>query len=170
MTRIDFYVLSDQTKDASMRFACLLGLKGFQAAQPVHIHVENQQEAQALDELMWDYPKHRFLPHEVLSENGTGIASQTALEQITETSNESLSHGTNIPQIPIQIGIGNPTYTAGLLINLGHQVPAFFGRFDRLAEVVVGETKEQGRERYKHYRDRGYQIHHHDLNNWERTP
>ena len=54
-----------------------------------------------------------------------------------------------------------------LLINLAKEVPSFLGRFDRVAEIIVGETKDQGREHYKFYRDRGYPLHHHDLKDWE---
>ena len=34
-------------------------------------------------------------------------------------------------------------------------------------EHVLGNEREDGRERYKYYRDRGYPLFHHDLENWE---
>lgn len=142
MTRIDFYILQDQASDASCRFACALGLKAYLSGTPVHVHVTDDQQAKELDELMWDYPKHRFLPHEIIS-NGVK------------------------PNSPIQIGVEPPHHEEGLLINLADEVPTFFGRFDRVAEIIVGETREQGRIRYKHYRDRGYPLHHHELRDWE---
>ena len=144
MTRVDFYILDDLTADASLRFACRLGLKAFMAGHPVHVHVENSEAAQALDELMWDYPKHHFLPHEVVTSGDT-------------------------PTSPIQIGTEPPFHQEGLLINLSDGVPPFFGRFDRVAEIIVGESKQQGRTRYAHYRDRGYPLHHHELSDWERS-
>lgn len=144
MTRIDFYILPDMARDASLRFACRLGLKGFQAGQPVHIHTADVTTATALDELMWDYPKHRFLPHQV----------------VCPTSSDT-------DGAPVHIGCDEPFFKEGLLINLTDEVPAFFGRFDRVAEVVVGEGRAAGRARYKHYRDRGYKLHHHELNDWE---
>ena len=142
MTRVDFYILEDQSQDASMRFACRLGLKAYLSGHAVHVHVDDADTAAQLDELMWDYPKHRFLPHEVLQ------------------SQEE-------PKSPVHIGYEPPHHTEGLLINLGSTVPSFFGRFDRVAEIIVGDTREQGRERYSHYRARGYPLHHHELNNWE---
>lgn len=143
MTRVDFYILDDQTIDASLRFACRLGLKAYLAGSPVHVHVEDEAAAGEIDELMWDYPKHRFLPHEIVTE-GTTCAS------------------------PVQIGHQPPQHLEGLLINLGADVPKFFGRFDRVAEIIVGSTREQGRARYTHYRDRGYPLHHHELSDWEK--
>ncbi len=142
MTRVDFYILADQTTDACMRFACRLGLKALQAGHLVHVHVDAEQHATHLDELMWDYPKHRFLPHQVIPDT----------QEIDS---------------PIHISCGEPLHSEGLLINLSNCVPTFFGRFDRVAEVVVGETRDQGRIRYKHYRDRGYPLHHHELDDWE---
>jgi DNA polymerase III subunit chi len=144
MTRVDFYILDDQTHDASLRFACRLGLKAYLGGHAVHVHVEDGATATALDELMWDYPKHRFLPHEIVAPDTT-------------------------PASPIQISHLPPHYSEGLLINLSHEVPAFFGRFDRVAEIIVGEHREQGRARYAHYRDRGYPLHHHELNDWEQN-
>ena len=142
MTRVDFYILDDQTLDATLRFACRLGLKAYLKNTPVHVHTDKPEDAQALDELMWDYPKHRFLPHEIIA-------------------------GDSVPSSPIQISCEPPHSEEGLLINLAPEVPKFFGRFDRVAEIVVGETREQGRARYAHYRSRGYPLHHHQMTDWE---
>ena len=145
MTRVDFYILEDLEQHAAFRFACRLGLKGFTSGQSVHLHVTDAQQAQALDELMWDYPQHRFVPHSVLEPQD----EQRASDQ------------------PIHIGWQTPSFNGGLLINLTDEVPTFFGRFDRVAEIIVEQTKASGRSRYAHYRDRGYPIHHHELEQWE---
>jgi DNA polymerase-3 subunit chi len=52
-----------------------------------------------------------------------------------------------------------------MLINLHAEWPAFFSRYQRLAEIVGGDDAEraQARERYRFYRDRGYAIRTHDL-------
>ena len=139
MTRVDFYILKDLDQSAAFRFACRLSLKGFQSGQPVHVHTENKDDAASIDELMWDYPQHRFVPHTTQLDNG--------------------------PSTPVYIGWETPSHQdghqGGLLINVSSAVPNFFGRFDRLAEIVVEETKVQGRERYSHYRDRGYAVQSH---------
>ncbi len=141
MTRIDFYILEDEGLDAAMRFACRLSLKAYQSGHPVHIRAASTEQAAALDELMWDYPKQRFIPHRVNQRDAL--------------------------KAPIHICTEEPTVNEGLLINLGEDVPVFFGRFDRVAEIVVSETKATGRERYSHYRKRGYPLHHHELTDWE---
>jgi DNA polymerase-3 subunit chi len=142
MTRIDFYILDDLAKDASMRYACHEGLKAYQRGDPVHIHVDDAQTAAHLDELMWDYPKHRFLPHEIIDPD-------------------------QAPTSPVHIGYHPPHHQEGVLINLSAAVPSFFGRFDRVVEIIVDETRAEGRSRYSHYRDRGYPLHHQAVNDWE---
>jgi len=52
-----------------------------------------------------------------------------------------------------------------VLVNLGASVPEGFERFERLIEVVTteDEDRQRGRQRWKHYADRGYAITRHDL-------
>jgi DNA polymerase-3 subunit chi len=52
-----------------------------------------------------------------------------------------------------------------ILINLRPEWPPFFSRFERLVEIVSvdDEDRERGRERFKFYRERGYEIRRHDL-------
>jgi DNA polymerase-3 subunit chi len=47
-----------------------------------------------------------------------------------------------------------------LMINLAPVVPEFFSRYDRVAEVIDGDParREQGRDRFRFYRDRGYEL------------
>jgi DNA polymerase-3 subunit chi len=53
----------------------------------------------------------------------------------------------------------------GVLLNLWHECPPFFERYERLLEVVSRDDDERraGRARYAWYRDRGYPIRNHDL-------
>jgi DNA polymerase III subunit chi len=46
-------------------------------------------------------------------------------------------------------------------------VPTFFGRFERVAEIIVQDRRDVGRDRYRFYRDRGYPLFHHELDEWE---
>ena len=43
------------------------------------------------------------------------------------------------------------------------QPPPFFSRFERLAEIVGVDDAAAGRERYKFYRERGYELRAHDM-------
>ena len=52
-----------------------------------------------------------------------------------------------------------------VLLNLGESIPSFFARFDRVAEVVLNEAAARGesRKRWAFYKDRGYELAHHDM-------
>jgi|TARA_B110000977_G_C10720438_1_gene354983 DNA polymerase-3 subunit chi len=184
VTRVDFYVLEDLSEDAAMRFACRLCLKAIQGGMPVHVQLEDKAQVAAMDTLLWDYPKHRFLPHQVVAGTTEAAAEQTESANATDSAEKEAESKdqTNIQtseqardrakngagvKSPIHLGCDGPLHDGGLLINLAFQVPSFFGRFDRVAEIIVGETKDRGREHYKFYRDRGYPLHHHDLKDWE---
>ena len=150
MTRVDFYQLPDKDLDASLRFTCRLCLKALVSNMPVHIRVDDQTQAQAVDDLMWDYPKHRLVPHAIID----GAADPKA-------------HDAARSNHPVHIGWREPAHDTGLLINLGNDVPSFFGRFDRVAEIIVEESKTLRRGHYKFYRERGYPLHHHALEDWD---
>lgn len=141
VTRADFYILEDENPDAARRFACRLCLKAINSGSRVHLHLDDEKSVSAMDELMWNYPKGRFLPHDKMS-------------------NDNINH-------PIHLGHEEPILEEGLLINLAKNIPFFFGRFDRVAEIIVKSQVSMGRDRYKYYRDRGYPLHHHQLNEWE---
>ncbi len=58
-----------------------------------------------------------------------------------------------------------PSQQRPVLVNLGHDVPTGFERFDRLIEIVTNEEvdRQAARRRWRHYADRGYAIGRHDL-------
>ena len=143
MTRVDFYLLEDSEIDAARRFACRLCIKAIESRMTVHIQSDDEESAKDLDRLLWDYPEERFLPHQLI-----------------------IPHDNKL-QAPIHIGFGEPVFDSGLLINFAAEIPQFFSRFDRVAEIVVGDTKARGRDHYRYYRERGFLLNHHDIKNWE---
>jgi DNA polymerase-3 subunit chi len=142
VTRVDFYILQDVDLDAARRFACRLAVKALAGGHSVHVHVDDATAAAELDELLWEYPEHRFVPHDV---QGTGAGLHA----------------------PVVVGWDVPGDADGVLVNLSSEVPTFFGRFPRVAEIVVDANRAVGRDRYKFYRDRGYPLFHHELDDWE---
>lgn len=142
MTRIDFYVSPGQTGDATLHLACRIVDKAWQQQNRVYIHAANPEQAQLLDEMLWVFRDGAFIPH-----CRTGdIASK---------------------ETPIVIG-GEPPpeMKPEVLINLGQEVPGFFSRFERVIEIVAGDetTRQQARQRFKFYRERGYPLETHELN------
>lgn len=139
MTRIDFYILSDQQARSREVYACRIADKAYQLGHRIHIHSESAQQAEQLDELLWSFRAGSFIPHGLYAED---------------------------PQSPVTIGHdAEPLENTDILINLSPQAPAFFSRFQRVAEVVNEdpEHKERARERFRFYRDRGYELQHHQI-------
>lgn len=146
MTRIDFYVLKDVDREARFRFACALTAKAVEAGNRVFLRTSNEEDALLADDYLWSWPPHRFIPH-TLGPNSPGKAAH--------------------PAIPVLIHTEPPKQCEGLMINLGDDVPDFYGRFDRIAEIIVGCNRDSGRERYRRYRHRGNPLFHHELDDWE---
>jgi DNA polymerase-3 subunit chi len=144
VTQVDFYILSSDSDDARLRLACKIVDKAMQLDRQVFIHSTSDDEARQLDELLWTFSQNSFIPHRVVREELSAPARE-----------------------PVLIGL-NPPPAPGrweVLINLAADVPDFFSRYERVAEVVDAnaERREQSRERYRFYRDRGYKLNTHQV-------
>ena len=139
MTKVDFYIIGTGTSE---QMACRLAEKAYGLGNRVYIHTETPQQAKHMDELLWTFRDGSFVPHEQY-QPGSGCES------------------------PIQIGHhDSPETDCDVLINLATEVPLFFSRFLRVAELIGPNSiaKTQGRERFRFYRDRGYPLDTHNIN------
>lgn len=145
MTQVDFYILPNDSGDGRLLLACRIADKALQQNQQVLINTDSATDNARLDELLWTFSQGSFVPHRV-------IDSAAARER---------------PLEPVLIGSG--TVPEGddwhVLINLAADVPDFFSRYRRVAELVDGnpQRREQGRERFRFYRDRGYELNTHQV-------
>ena len=133
-----------------LRFACRLAAKATAAGKSIYVHAQSGAEAEEFDELLWCYPPNRMIPH--------GLAGQPAAEGAPVVVG-------SVPELAEDRGWS----AQGLLINLSDEAPAFMDRFERAAEIIVGENRTSGRARYRLYRDRGYALSTHELDDWEGT-
>jgi DNA polymerase-3 subunit chi len=144
VTQIDFYILEADSDDARLRLACKIVDKATQLDHHVFINSASAEEAQQLDELLWTFSQGSFIPHRVVR------------EALTEP-----------PAEPVLIGLNQPPAPGrwDVLVNLAADVPDFFSRYERVAEVVDGNAarRERSRERYRFYRDRGYKLNTHQV-------
>jgi DNA polymerase-3 subunit chi len=144
VTQVDFYILEPDSEDARLRLACRIADKATQQDQHVFINSSSDVEAHKLDELLWTFSQGSFIPHTIVR---APVAAP--------------------PREPVVIGLNQSP--AGerwdVLINLAGDVPDFFSRYERVAEVVDGNAarREQSRDRYRFYRDRGYKLNTHQV-------
>jgi DNA polymerase-3 subunit chi len=152
VTQVDFYILSDDSPQARLRIACRLADKAVQRSLGVFLLVESEDDAHKLDELLWTFSQNSFLPHRFAWTEAAGGVSEPVVIGFDEHAQAAL------------VG-GDDSEDWGLMINLAPSVPAAFGRYERLAEIVgaSAEIRERGRERYRFYRERGYTLQTHQI-------
>lgn len=137
MTQIDFYTnVSDK-----LHTACRIAAKAYGLGHRILVCCPDFDAAQRIDRLLWTTPPTAFIPHCMPSD---AVAHSTPL--IIDHCGEEPLHGQ-------------------LLLNLRAERPPHFARFERLIEIVGldDDDRRSARDRYKFYRDRGYEIRTHDL-------
>jgi DNA polymerase-3 subunit chi len=138
--QVDFYVLGNE--QGARHFACRLAMMAWEHGHRIAVLTENAEEVSRLDELMWQYPAGRFLPHSADFQN------QSAPVRI----------GTQDAEIP-----GD----CEALINLtGTAIPRP-DRFKRLLEIVPAHESERAasRQKFRSYREQGLHPASHTIGN-----
>jgi DNA polymerase III subunit chi len=138
MTTIDFYTHVVDRLEVAARLVA----KAFAQHGSVRVLTPDASTTDALDRALWLKPPTAFLPHCRLD---SALAGET----------------------PIWVDhAGEHVGPAVVLINLQPNPPSFFSRFERLAEIVGLDEADiaAGRERYRYYRERGYELRTHSLN------
>ncbi|MDZ7596699.1 MAG: DNA polymerase III subunit chi [Thiobacillus sp.] len=137
MTEITFYTHADDPLDVARRVAA----KAHGQGKQVMIYAPDAATADAIDRLLWTMSATGFVPH---CRDSDALAGET----------------------PVLIGTrADALRSADVMINLHHAQPPAFARFERLVEIIGQDEAgvEQGRERYRFYKTRGYALHAHDL-------
>ena len=133
MTRVDFYVVPEDSPEDALPTACKLCEKAVASGKRVHVHVPDSAQAEALDKLLWTYKQGGFLAHQRAGTDGSELAAVVI--------------GDAPPKPPQR----------EVLLNLAAAVPPFFQSFERVLEIVAGDTaaRNKSRARFKAYRDQG---------------
>jgi len=135
LTRIDFY----QTSGDEHAFACRLIDMVYRKGRQIYVHTSTEELARTLNEQLWTFKEDSFVPHSLHSE---------AMD------------------VPIKIGFDHePEEHQDVLVNLSGQIPHFFSRFDRVAEIVPVDqnSRKSARENYAYYKERGYVLNYHQI-------
>ena len=136
MSKVSFYLLDnevDNSKSVSAEFpqhlalACNLAARCFQNKQRCLVFCETKLLAEQFDELLWQFPSNRFVPHNLFGEGPVGGA-------------------------PVEISWQAPKqFNRPVLINLALKMPDFHQRFNQIYDFVPAQEqlKQQARDRYK---------------------
>jgi DNA polymerase-3 subunit chi len=144
VTQVDFYILPNDSAEERLRLACRVTEKALQQGQQVLINTESPAESARLDDLLWTFSQGSFIPHRLIDK----ATSAKIVEPVV-----------------IGCGIAPESQDTQVLINLAGTVPEFFSRYQRVAELVDGNDhrRMQGRERFRFYREKGCELHTHQL-------
>lgn len=137
--QVDFYILATPGLD-SHKLACRLALMAWERGHRITIAAPSEDQARAVDELLWSFPPSRFVPHGM---EGTPEAAAA----------------------PVRITWGGRAKAGEVLINLDRQPVADPEKFDRLLEIVPHRKadREASREKFRYYRDQGLDPQTHDI-------
>lgn len=132
MTRIEFFF----NVPDKMRKVVELSEGIIKRGQRLMVFTPDTEASCKLEGLFWTYPPTGFLPH---CRSDSSLAEVTPI--IIDWRSDHLAHDE-------------------VLINLKNQHPPFFSRFRKLIELVGPEEddRSEARNRFRFYRDRGYDI------------
>ena len=139
--RVTFYIVADGDERSRRTYACRLVEKAYLQDHKVVVRLGPDGDVGDFDELLWRFSERSFVPHEVAGSGAPGAAPVL----LTTDSD---------PQGP-----------ADVLVNLADDVPPWYARYARVAELVGGgdASRQAGRERFRFYREQGLEPETHTL-------
>jgi DNA polymerase III subunit chi len=140
MARADFYLIDKpRFRDDPLRLVCELVKKAYLAEQPTLILARSAEQADALDEKLWEFDDDAFIPHQLAGDEDDAVTAVVIAAP----------------------GIATPDRP--LVVNLRDECAP--GTFERVLEVVAADPAERegSRERWSEYKRRGYEVNKHEM-------
>ena len=140
MARADFYLIQkDRFREEPLLLVCELARKAHDANLWTLVLARDDEQAQRLDELLWEFDADAYIPHQLAGDDE---------DELT----------------PVLIATPEAdTPMRALVINLRDE--PVNGTFDRVLEVVPADDSARGplRERWKQYQSRGLELKKYDM-------
>ena len=129
---LDAAATANSAGSAELLLACQLCAAMYRQNLKVFVYCTNQQDAEQVDEVLWQFDAQSFVPHNLVGEGPARGA-------------------------PVEISWLPPKNNRQVLINLTSTVPAFVQKFSQIIEFVpqAESDKDIARQKYKHYRQLG---------------
>jgi len=137
--QVDFYLLGSAAHNADS-FACKLAMMAWERKQKVFIIAASDTYGEQLDELLWQFPEGRFLPHALTADPNSGKA-------------------------PVNIGTLSGLSATDVVINLCSEAVPQPERFSRVLEIVpfADSDRQASRAKYSSYRNLGLKPQTHEI-------
>ncbi len=140
MARADFYLIDKpRFRDDPLLLVCELVRKAYAAEQPTLILARTPEQADAIDEKLWEFDEESFVPHQLAGDEDDAIT-------------------------PVVIAApGVATADRPLVVNLRDECAP--GAYERVLEVVAADSAERegSRVRWSEYKRRGFEVAKHDM-------
>jgi len=140
VARADFYLIQkDRFREEPLLLVCELARKAHDANLWTLVLARDDEQAQRLDELLWEFDADAYIPHQLAGDEE---------DELT----------------PVLIATPDAdTPMRALVINLRDE--PVNGSFDRVLEVVPADDSARGplRERWKQYQSRGLELKKYDM-------
>ncbi|GHE93027.1 DNA polymerase III subunit chi [Thalassotalea profundi] len=139
-THVMFYILEQENTSADplalvKLHVCIQAAHFYRQNQRVFIYTQDQEQAHAIDELLWSFEPDSFVPHNLIGEGPKNGAA-------------------------VEISWQAPVNRRPVLINLTSTVPHFAHQFSQIVDFVPSDEqlKQLARERFKGYRQLGFKV------------
>ena len=140
MTRADFYLIDKpRFRDDPLLLVCELVKRAYAAEQPTLILARSPEQAEAIDEKLWEFDDDSFIPHQLAGDDDDSITAVVIASP------------------------GVATADRPLVVNLRDECAE--GAYERVLEVVAADPAERegSRVRWAEYKRRGFEVNKHDM-------
>ena len=135
MPRADFYLIDKpRFREDALLLVCELAKKAFESGHQVLILVRSLEQAEQLDEKLWEFDEAAFVPHQIAGDDDDAIT----------------------PVLIVAPGV--QAVDRALVINLRDDCAP--GLFERVLEVVPADEDQRSgsRQRWKTYQHAGFEL------------
>jgi DNA polymerase-3 subunit chi len=140
MARADFYLIDKpRFRDDPLLLVCELVKKAYASEQPTLILACSPEQAEALDEKLWEFDDDAFIPHQLAGDDDDSITAVVIAPP------------------------GVATADRPLVVNLRDECAP--GSYERVLEVVAADPAERdgSRVRWAEYKRRGFEVNKYDM-------
>jgi DNA polymerase-3 subunit chi len=137
--RADFYMIAGKPQFVSqpLLLVCKLAAKAVESSQPCLIFCDSTEQAEFLDDLLWEFEPDSFIPHQIIG-----------------TEDDEDADDTPVLLVPPGVDVG----MRPLVINLRNVLPP--SGYQRVLEIVPAEesAREPARKRWLEYKQLGFEM------------
>jgi len=139
--RADFYLIAKpRFADNPLLLVCELAKRCYGTGKPTLILCRDFEQAEGLDELLWEFEPDGYLPHQI-----AGVDEDDEITPILLATPDI-----DAPARPMVINLRDASFS---------------GRCERVLEVVPADpaARDPLRRRWREYQARGFELHKHDM-------